>query len=57
MPVESIRIMEKFALALVAPLASLTQPVIVYCAPGSKTLFREIDGPPVPLALVDVNRL
>jgi hypothetical protein len=49
--------MEKFALALVAPDASLTHPVMVYVAPGSKTLFSEIDGPPVPLALVEVKRL
>jgi hypothetical protein len=49
--------MVKLALVAVSPLVSRTYPVIVYWAPGNKTAFNEIDGPPVPEELVLVSRL
>ena len=48
--------MVKFADVLLSPDVSISRPVIVYVAPGSR-LVSKILGPPAPALLVVVNKL
>ena len=49
--------MVKLASVAVSPGVSMTQPVIVYFAPGKSRPVTVRLGPPVPVALVVVNKL